>query len=68
MPSLQNVIFMIPANIPGYTEAYTRYFKLKVEGRLMKGDEPPRPEDYGLIAWAAEQVRKRIEREMVRPV
>jgi hypothetical protein len=57
---------MKAADVPGYTDSYTRFAKLKKEGKLIPSDQPPRPSDFGLIDWAAEHVRKRIDREMNR--
>jgi hypothetical protein len=57
---------MKPADIPGYEDAYTRWAKLKKEGKLYPTDTEPRAQDFGLIHWAAEQVKKRIDREMAR--
>lgn len=57
---------MKPADAKGYCEMITRFLKLKKEGRLMKGDVEPRPEDFGLIQWAADRIKERVEREMNR--
>jgi hypothetical protein len=59
---------MKQADVKGYEDAYSKWAALKKEGRLLPGDQEPRPSDYGLIAWAAEQVRKRVDREVNRPV
>jgi hypothetical protein len=59
---------MKQADCKGYTEAYTRWATLKKQGRIFTGDQEPRPSDFGLIAWAAEQIRKRVDRETNRPV
>lgn len=59
---------MKPANPKLYEEDYSRWARLKKENRLYPQDEMPRPEAYGLIAWAAEQIRKKCDREINRPV
>jgi hypothetical protein len=57
---------MTQAKFKEYEEAVTRFEKLKKEGRLFPGDVEPRAQDFGLISWAAEQIRKRVQREMNR--
>lgn len=57
---------MIPADTHSYEEMYTRYFKLKREGRLYPQDKEPNPKDYGLEPFVADFIKKRIEREMSR--
>jgi hypothetical protein len=59
---------MKPADVKGFEEAYSRWAKLKKENRLYPQDQMPRAEDFGLIAWAAEQIRKKCDREINRPV
>lgn len=49
-----------------FEETYTRWAKLRHEGRLMRGDEAPDPVSIGVDAWAADQIRKRVDREIAR--
>jgi hypothetical protein len=57
---------MKPADVKGFEEFYTRYAKMKRQGRLFHGDKEPDPKDYGLIPWAADHIKKRIDREVNR--
>lgn len=56
------------ADVKGFEDAYSKYAKLRKEGRLYPLDREPSPQDYGLIAWAAEQIKRRVNREVNRPV
>lgn len=49
-----------------YTEMITRYLLLKKDGKLFPGDKEPSAEDLGLLPWAADQIKKRVEREIFR--
>jgi hypothetical protein len=57
---------MIPADANGFKEMYTRFYKLKREGRLFPQDREPDPKDYGLQTFMADYIKKQIEREMDR--
>lgn len=57
---------MKQADLKGFEDAYTKWAVLKKQGRLFPGDQEPRAQDYGLIAWAADQVKKRVDREVNR--
>jgi hypothetical protein len=57
---------MIPANVPAYTEMFTRWYRLKREGKLYPQDKEPDPKDFGLDSWAANHIKQRIMREMDR--
>jgi hypothetical protein len=57
---------MKQADVKGFTDRYQVYASMKKQGRLFPGDKEPDPKDYGLIPWAADHIKKRIDREVSR--
>jgi hypothetical protein len=55
-----------PADVSGYSEMFTRWYRLKREGKLYPQDKEPDPKDFGLDSWAANHIKQRIMREMDR--
>lgn len=49
-----------------YEDLYTRHAKLKKEHKLFPGDTEPDPKAFGILPWAAEHIRKRVDREVNR--
>lgn len=58
---------MKPADPKGYADRYQMYATMKKQGRLFPGDKEPDAKDYGLISWAADQIKRRIDKEVNRP-
>lgn len=52
--------------IKHYTEMYTRWAVLKKENRLFRGDKEPTGDDFGLLPWVADQIKRRIDKEVNR--
>lgn len=49
-----------------YEDLYTRYARAKRLNRLFPGDTEPDPKAFGILPWAAEHIRKRVDQEVNR--
>lgn len=49
-----------------YEDLYTRHAKLKRNGKLFPGDTEPDFKALGLLPWAAEHIRNKVDREVNR--
>lgn len=57
---------MKPADPKGFADRYQVYASMKKQGRLFPHDKEPDPKDFGLIQWAADHIKKQIDREVNR--
>jgi predicted alpha/beta hydrolase family esterase len=49
-----------------YEHWYLAWAKAKKDYKDFNHDDPPNPKDFGLTDWEAEQIRKRVDRELSR--
>lgn len=49
-----------------YEDRYIQWLKARKENQIAIGPEPD-PRDFQLLPWAAEAIKKRVNREMNRP-